>query len=185
MSVEAGERFGSGAMFDAIAARYDLVNRVLSLGLDQGWRRRAVDAMRLAPGSLVIDLATGTGDLALMAKRRHPAAVVRGMDPSTKMLGIAREKARAALADVTFVEGDAQAIAASDGEAFGGQHRLRHSQRARPAACPPRDGARHPRGRSRRRPRADRAGAEDPRSLRAPLRARGRPARRRRPERSR
>jgi demethylmenaquinone methyltransferase / 2-methoxy-6-polyprenyl-1,4-benzoquinol methylase len=117
VSAEVGQRFGGGAMFDAIAARYDFVNRVLSLGLDQGWRRRAVDAMRLGAGSVAIDLATGTGDLALMAKRRHPEAVVRGMDPSTKMLAIARDKARAIGAEVTFVEGDAQAIEAGDGEA--------------------------------------------------------------------
>jgi demethylmenaquinone methyltransferase/2-methoxy-6-polyprenyl-1,4-benzoquinol methylase len=111
-----GTRLGSGAMFDAIAARYDLVNRVLSLGMDQGWRRRAVEAMQLGAGKVAIDLATGTGDLALMAKRRHPGAVVRGLDPSTKMLAIAREKAKVGALDVAFLEGDAQSIAIGDGE---------------------------------------------------------------------
>jgi demethylmenaquinone methyltransferase/2-methoxy-6-polyprenyl-1,4-benzoquinol methylase len=117
VSADAGTRFGSGAMFDAIAGRYDFVNRVLSLGLDQGWRRRAVDAMRLGAGSVAIDLATGTGDLALLAKQRHPGAIVRGIDPSPKMLAIARDKARAAGADVRFVEGDAQALDVAGGEA--------------------------------------------------------------------
>jgi demethylmenaquinone methyltransferase/2-methoxy-6-polyprenyl-1,4-benzoquinol methylase len=57
------------SMFDAIAPRYDLVNRVMTLGLDQGWRRATVSALGLAPGSLVLDLACGTGDLSDLAQR--------------------------------------------------------------------------------------------------------------------
>ncbi|HEX2671232.1 MAG TPA: class I SAM-dependent methyltransferase, partial [Polyangiaceae bacterium] len=49
-------REGSGAMFDGIAARYDLVNRVISLGIDQSWRRKTVQALKLAPGHRVLDL---------------------------------------------------------------------------------------------------------------------------------
>ena len=58
------------SMFDAIAPRYDLVNRIMTLGLDQGWRRRTVAALGLAPGSVVLDLACGTGDLTRMAGRQ-------------------------------------------------------------------------------------------------------------------
>src|SRR5262249_31409121 len=59
-------RAGSGAMFDAIADRYDLLNRIISLGVDQRWRRHTVNSLRLRDGDAVLDLATGTGDLALM-----------------------------------------------------------------------------------------------------------------------
>jgi demethylmenaquinone methyltransferase / 2-methoxy-6-polyprenyl-1,4-benzoquinol methylase len=51
------------AMFDAIAPRYELVNRVMTFGLDASWRRRTIADLRLPPGSLVLDVAAGTGDL--------------------------------------------------------------------------------------------------------------------------
>ena len=56
-------------MFDAIAPRYELVNRCISLGLDAGWRRRTVAALGLRPGAIVLDVAAGTGDLATAARR--------------------------------------------------------------------------------------------------------------------
>jgi demethylmenaquinone methyltransferase/2-methoxy-6-polyprenyl-1,4-benzoquinol methylase len=86
-------RPGSGAMFDRIARRYDLLNRVLSLGLDRRWRRRTTAALGLGAGARVLDLATGTGDLALEILRQHPDAHVVGVDPSRGMLDIARDKA--------------------------------------------------------------------------------------------
>jgi demethylmenaquinone methyltransferase/2-methoxy-6-polyprenyl-1,4-benzoquinol methylase len=73
------------AMFDAIAPRYDLVNRLISLGLDQRWRRHAVRALALAPGSRVLDLACGTGALAEIALRDGYRVV--GADMSAGMLG--------------------------------------------------------------------------------------------------
>ncbi|MGH9091490.1 MAG: ubiquinone/menaquinone biosynthesis methyltransferase, partial [Acidimicrobiales bacterium] len=72
------------AMFDTIAPRYDLVNRLMTFGLDRGWRRTAVDALGLPPGSAVLDLACGTGDLASLA-RRHGYRTV-GVDLSLGML---------------------------------------------------------------------------------------------------
>jgi demethylmenaquinone methyltransferase/2-methoxy-6-polyprenyl-1,4-benzoquinol methylase len=103
---------GSGAMFDRIAARYDAMNRVLSLGLDRGWRRRTVRALQLGERPRVLDLATGTGDLAIDIARMHPGAHVIGLDPSPQMLAIAEAKlVRGGLADrVTLVRGDAQQL---------------------------------------------------------------------------
>ena len=103
---------GSGAMFDRIAARYDGMNRVLSLGLDRGWRRRTVRALQLGERPRVLDLATGTGDLAIDIARMHPGARVIGLDPSPRMLAIAEAKlVRRGLADrVTLVRGDAQQL---------------------------------------------------------------------------
>lgn len=111
---ESQPRAGSGQMFDAIADKYDMVNRVLSLGMDQSWRRRAVRSLDLGEGTgaAVLDLATGTADLALLIARRVPGANVIGVDPSTGMLDVGRKKvAEAGLqARIDLREGDAQAL---------------------------------------------------------------------------
>jgi demethylmenaquinone methyltransferase / 2-methoxy-6-polyprenyl-1,4-benzoquinol methylase len=112
-------RPGSGEMFDAIAPRYDLLNRLISLGMDQGWRRRAVAALALPPGGTALDLATGTGDLALMIARTHPDVTVLATDPSRKMLDVAVEKAAPLGGRISFAVGDAQAIDAADGSVDG------------------------------------------------------------------
>jgi len=103
---------GSGQMFDGIAARYDLVNRVISLGIDQSWRRRTVRSLRLGPGARVLDLATGTADLALLVANSEPNARVVGLDPSEKMLEIGRAKVEKAglTARVELVAGDAERL---------------------------------------------------------------------------
>jgi|SRR4051812_15558194 demethylmenaquinone methyltransferase/2-methoxy-6-polyprenyl-1,4-benzoquinol methylase len=105
-------REGSGAMFDGIAARYDLVNRVISLGIDQSWRRKTVAALALGAQHRVLDLATGTGDLAIQVARTEPTATVVGVDPSAKMLEVGRTKVeRGGLAArVELLQGDAQAL---------------------------------------------------------------------------
>ena len=111
-------QLGSGQMFDRIARRYDFVNRVLSIGLDKGWRRRTVRSLQLGEAPKVLDLATGTGDLAIDIARMTPGATVVGLDPSPGMLAIAHDKiAKKQLADrVTLVEGDAQVLPYADGE---------------------------------------------------------------------
>lgn len=83
---------GSGLMFDRIAHRYDLLNRVMSLGLDGHWRRKAIAALQLPEVPYVLDLATGTGDVALELLRQYPKAQVTGVDPSSKMIEIGRNK---------------------------------------------------------------------------------------------
>lgn len=82
-------------MFSDIAPRYDRLNRVLSLGLDQRWRRSAVEALALQPGARVLDLCCGTGDLGLLGARRAGWRVV-GADFSLPMLRCAQEKSAAA-----------------------------------------------------------------------------------------
>lgn len=72
------------AMFDTIAPRYDLVNRLMTFGLDQGWRRATVGALGLPPGSVILDLACGTGDLSALAHRHGYRTV--GADLSWGML---------------------------------------------------------------------------------------------------
>jgi len=85
-------REGSGAMFDGIAERYDLVNRVISLGIDQSWRKKTVRSLELKPGARLLDLATGTADLAIMIARLHPHVTLVGVDPSEKMLEVGKKK---------------------------------------------------------------------------------------------
>ena len=83
------------AMFDRIAGFYDLMNSVMTAGLHHRWRERAADLARLQPGDRALDVAAGTGDLALELKRRvGPAGEVVGSDFSEGMLDIAREKSR-------------------------------------------------------------------------------------------
>lgn len=105
----AAQRLGSGAMFDRIADRYDLLNRIISLGIDVSWRRRTVRALGLADGARVLDIATGTADLAIEIAERAPSARVVGLDPSEGMLAVGRKKvAREKLDDrVELVVGDA------------------------------------------------------------------------------
>src|SRR5438132_7072843 len=80
-------------MFDAIAPRYDFLNHLLSGGLDVRWRRRAIASLALTGSERVLDLCTGTGDLAVAAvTAKRPAARVVGVDFAGAMLAIARDK---------------------------------------------------------------------------------------------
>lgn len=116
-SLVAQPRGGSGEMFDRIARRYDLMNRILSFGVDHGWRKAAVRAMALRPGARVLDVATGTADLALRIARMTEDATVTGVDPSEGMLAVGREKVRRArLSDrIVLARGDAETLAFEDG----------------------------------------------------------------------
>lgn len=85
------------AMFDTIAPRYDVVNRVMTFGMDRGWRRRAVRDLGLPAGSVVVDLAAGTGDLC--RELAHQQQVALGIDLSLGMLAHARTDAPLVQAD--------------------------------------------------------------------------------------
>jgi demethylmenaquinone methyltransferase/2-methoxy-6-polyprenyl-1,4-benzoquinol methylase len=96
-------------MFDAIAARYDLLNHLLSAGIDRRWRRQAIRSLALTGRERVLDLCTGTADLAIAARQARPgAARVVGVDFAGSMLRIGRDKLRR-LGDsaVALVRGDA------------------------------------------------------------------------------
>lgn len=109
-------RGGSGAMFDRIAGRYDLLNRLTSFGSDRRWREHLVRALALAPGHHVLDLATGTADVALEVLRQQPAATVLGLDPSAQMLDHGRDKIRRAGLDdaITLERGIAERLPFDD-----------------------------------------------------------------------
>jgi len=102
------------AMFDRIAGLYDRMNSVMTAGLHHEWRRRAADLAELSPGGRALDVATGTGDLALeLATRVAPTGEVVGVDFAEKMLELARAKAGAR---VRFESGNALALDYADGE---------------------------------------------------------------------
>lgn len=109
---------GSGLMFDRIARRYDATNRVMSLGMDMGWRRKLVTSLTLTATDRVLDLATGTGDVAILEGRS--GARVLGVDPSARMLEVGRSKVTAARLDssVTLVEGDATNLSKLENASF-------------------------------------------------------------------
>jgi demethylmenaquinone methyltransferase/2-methoxy-6-polyprenyl-1,4-benzoquinol methylase len=99
-------------LFTRIAMHYDFVNRVISLGQDRRWRRSALDAVELTSGIRILDVATGTGDLALMAKRRAPTAEVVGVDLTFAMLR--RAHVKAGHTDVPWVLSDGLALSFAD-----------------------------------------------------------------------
>ena len=104
-------------MFDSIAGRYDLVNRVMTLGMDVGWRRRAVRELRLSRGSLVLDLACGTGDFCNELSKAGFRSV--GFDFSFNMLEAARTAAPLVQADILRIPArDASADGATCGFAL-------------------------------------------------------------------
>jgi demethylmenaquinone methyltransferase/2-methoxy-6-polyprenyl-1,4-benzoquinol methylase len=97
------------AMFDRIAGVYDRLNSVMTAGLHHKWRSRAVDLAAVGPGSRALDVATGTGDLAIALADR--GAEVVGTDFSEQMLAIARRKAPA----IRFEQGNALSLPYGEG----------------------------------------------------------------------
>lgn len=103
---------GVQKMFDAIAGRYDLMNRVMTLGQDQRWRRFVVEKAGDPGAGWALDLATGTGDIAALLQRSHSAARVVGSDFSRNMLEEARR--RFSSLPILWQVGDANALPFAD-----------------------------------------------------------------------
>ncbi|MCY4160050.1 MAG: bifunctional demethylmenaquinone methyltransferase/2-methoxy-6-polyprenyl-1,4-benzoquinol methylase UbiE [Bacteroidetes bacterium] len=98
-------------MFDAIAPRYDILNRVLSIGLDRVWRNAAIRRLGNQKGGRILDVATGTGDIALAALKLEPKEII-GIDIADAMLQVARKKAirKSPQERVSFVQGSAEQL---------------------------------------------------------------------------
>ena len=94
-------------MFDGISSSYDLLNHMLSLSVDVGWRERLVEELAIGPGDLVLDVASGTGDMAIIAGRA--GCSVMGLDISPQMMRIAMDKWHRAFGEdgYNMVAGDA------------------------------------------------------------------------------
>jgi demethylmenaquinone methyltransferase/2-methoxy-6-polyprenyl-1,4-benzoquinol methylase len=81
-------------MFDSIAPKYDFLNRVLSMGIDQGWRKKAINSLKEVNPKQILDVATGTADLAIAALKLNPDHIT-GIDISNQMLNVGRYKIKA------------------------------------------------------------------------------------------
>jgi len=115
MSQETPENKGQRVrrMFDAIAGRYDLMNRVMTLGFDQSWRRLVVEKANPGAGEALLDLACGTGDIAALAAAGHPGSRIVAADFSGNMLKEARR--RFPMAAVSWLACDANHLPFADG----------------------------------------------------------------------
>lgn len=103
-------------MFDEISHRYDFLNHFLSMGIDRSWRRKAIDLLKDIQPKSILDVATGTGDLAIEALRLNPDRII-GVDISEKMLEVGREKMwEHGYKNITLQRGDSMALQFSDGE---------------------------------------------------------------------
>ena len=121
MTVIPGSYTGTGksekvaSMFDSIASHYDLLNRVLSFGIDKRWRKKVINQLVDIHPKQLLDIATGTGDLALEAVRLNPRKIV-GLDISEGMLAIGRQKIKQKHLDtmISLEKGDSTNIPFSD-----------------------------------------------------------------------
>ncbi len=103
-------------MFDSVAPRYDLLNRVLSLGIDRRWRRETIQALGLRPGDLLADICGGTGDLAFEAGRQVSGVHIVNIDLSLPMLTRYRARARRTGAEARAIAADAMHLPVATGK---------------------------------------------------------------------
>ncbi len=103
-------------MFNNIAFRYDFLNRLLSMGIDKGWRKKVIALIKKKESLNILDIATGTGDLALELGQALPKAKVIGLDLAPQMLEIGRQKAqkKGMSESISFIEGDAENLPFQD-----------------------------------------------------------------------
>lgn len=99
-------------MFDKISGKYDLLNKVLSLGIDRGWRKKALTMLVPYHPQQMLDVATGTGDMAFMAEQILRPAAITGIDLSAGMLEVARkrnaQRKSEPFSTIDFIKGDAE-----------------------------------------------------------------------------
>ncbi|HWJ28984.1 MAG TPA: bifunctional demethylmenaquinone methyltransferase/2-methoxy-6-polyprenyl-1,4-benzoquinol methylase UbiE [Flavisolibacter sp.] len=115
-SQEGGKKEQVSEMFDRIASRYDFMNRFLSIGIDVSWRRKAIRRFKKDRPQRLLDVATGTADMAIMAaKMLHPKQIV-GIDISEKMLEVGRKKVEkeALSTEIELFSGDGETINFAD-----------------------------------------------------------------------
>jgi demethylmenaquinone methyltransferase/2-methoxy-6-polyprenyl-1,4-benzoquinol methylase len=113
--LEEGKKEQVARMFNNISHRYDLLNKILSLGIDTSWRRKAVKILKSHKPEYVLDVATGTADFAIAALRAGPKKII-GIDISAQMLEVGREKlAKLNLKDkIELISGDSENLAFKD-----------------------------------------------------------------------
>ncbi len=99
-------------MFDDIAPTYDRLNHILSLSIDKIWRRRVVRHLRRLGATRILDIATGTGDLAIAMAKKIDSSTICGVDLSPEMLEVARQKVTKQGLDerITLMEGNAESL---------------------------------------------------------------------------
>ncbi len=103
-------------MFDTISGEYDGLNRVISLGTDIKWRKKVIKMVAKTRPDAILDIATGTGDLAIQFAQNTHAAKIIGLDLSEGMLSVARKKVKGTAIEntVDFVKGDSEALPFED-----------------------------------------------------------------------
>jgi demethylmenaquinone methyltransferase / 2-methoxy-6-polyprenyl-1,4-benzoquinol methylase len=106
---QAGKKQQVARMFDRISGRYDFLNHFLSLGIDIGWRKRAIQQLEILHPKLILDVATGTGDFAWQALSLEPEKII-GVDISEGMLDVGRKKMRDRKVDdrIELLAGDSE-----------------------------------------------------------------------------
>jgi len=104
------------SMFDSIAKTYDPLNRFLSLGVDKRWRKKMLQCLEPIKPKKILDVATGTADVACDAARHFPSASITGLDLSAKMLSKGKDKVREKKLEgqVKLIKGDSEALPYSD-----------------------------------------------------------------------
>lgn len=104
-------------MFNNIAGKYDFLNHLLSLGIDKGWRKKAIKSIKVIAPKNILDVATGTGDLAIAAAKDIPSATIVGIDIAAQMLEVGKTKiADSSLSDrIEMKVGDSEALPYGDG----------------------------------------------------------------------
>lgn len=105
VELDSNVRPGSGEFFDSVASRYDILNQIISLGHDMSWRKLAIQ--KVLPAESVLDVSTGTADLAITMAVNRSMRIV-GIDPSSEMLAIGRQKiarAKGLIGDVELIQG--------------------------------------------------------------------------------